>query len=315
MSVAQAHVINHHLVAGISAGALTSFLLNPLDLIKVRFQVADGTARSAVPNYTGVVSAFREVVKGEGFRGLYKGVAPAMSGSAISWGLYFYFYERIKGWHVNEGHAGKDGRLGTFTHMSSAMTAGACCVFLTNPLWLVKTRLQLQVEKATAPATAGSGKAPYGGMLGALRAIVREEGFRGLYRGLGPALLLTSHGAVQFGVYEEMKRLLEPADARGSLSSVTYFAMGAVSKVAASTATYPFQVVKARLQRRDSPYKGMGDCAVATWRKEGARGFYRGLWANTLRVVPASALTLVLYEKVRLASSTLEQRLLNAENV
>ena len=75
--------------------------------------------------------------------------------------------------------------------------------FLTNPVWVVKTRLQLQrgagaMRKLAAPATAprvaagaaAAVPAHYQGFADCLRQIAREEGLRGLYRGLGPSLLL-----------------------------------------------------------------------------------------------------------------------------
>ncbi|OEL31168.1 hypothetical protein BAE44_0007812 [Dichanthelium oligosanthes] len=85
----------------------------------------------------------------------------------------------------------------------------------TNPIWLVKTRLQLQTPKHH---TSG-----YSGFSDALRTILKEEGFLALYRGIGPGLLL---------------------------NSIDFAALGAGSKVAAILLTYPYQVIRARLQQR-----------------------------------------------------------------
>jgi len=80
----------------------------------------------------------------------------------------------------------------------------------------------------------------------AFRSIVKHEGILALYRGLVPALLLTSHGMVQFATYEDLKRRFARARETNWRPAVD-FCLGAASKVVASAATFPYSVVKARL--------------------------------------------------------------------
>jgi solute carrier family 25 folate transporter 32 len=151
---------------------------------------------------------------------------------------------------------------------------------------------------------------------------VREEGIRALYRGIVPAFLLTSHGAIQvrqsaraswctmmqifrrlqFGIYEELKHLL-PADRGATSGMLSTFAIGSVSKLAAASATYPYQVLKARMQQRTgtgrAPYSGLWDCATTLYREGGIRILYSGFAANVVRVVPSGAITLMVYERLR----------------
>jgi solute carrier family 25 folate transporter 32 len=117
--------------------------------------------------------------------------------------LYFFFYEKAKmRYRVMEGHdLSTSSTLTPGHHMAAAIQASAVTVSFTNPLWLVKTRLQLQLQHHSGNPGA------YTGMVHALRSIVATDGLVGLYRGFGPALLLTSHGAVQFAAYEKMKQL------------------------------------------------------------------------------------------------------------
>ena len=81
--------------------------------------------------------------------------------------------------------------------------------------------------------------------------------------------------------------------------------MGAASKVAASFATYPLQVIKSRLQQRQGmhgsqhQYVGVVDCAKTVIKHEGLAGFYKGIVVNLYKVVPTSALMLTVYEQVR----------------
>ena len=68
-------------------------------------------------------------------------------------------------------------------HMLSASGAGVATMCVTNPLWVVKTRLQTQHMGLQAKKVVGKGPAPlYTGTINALLRISREEGLAGLYR-------------------------------------------------------------------------------------------------------------------------------------
>lgn len=208
--------------------------------------------------------------------------------------------------------------------------AGVIMVLLFNPLWVVRTRLSLQGliydSKTHQPRH-------YTGLVDALKTIYLEEGVRGLYRGLGPALILTSHGSIQFAAYEELKKMAENylsknSDQQQQQHAFVSMVLGATSKIFASTITYPYQVIKSRLQQRNnapietnriSPeaniditemkvdtaasklkpkYKNSLDCMIKIWRCEGLKGFFRGVVPNALKVAPSAAITFVIYEEM-----------------
>ncbi|PSC71946.1 metal ABC transporter permease [Micractinium conductrix] len=358
-----------HALAGATAGLTTSLSLHPLDVIKTRLQVQDGA--SLLPAYRGTLDALRHIVREEGWRALYSGLTPALAGSGLAWGVYFFAYNRAKQRYQRQqlrrsGGGGSGGgaqqqqqqRLGPAMHLLSAAEAGTVVCFITNPIWVVKTRLQLQrrtlAQAAAAAAAPAAGGVPrqvlaggaaaaaetcaleYRGFVHAFVQIARCEGLRGLYKGLLPSLLLVSHGAIQFAVYEELKvaaqhlplsrftRSLDGLLGGGSsggagasagtgggsggghapreLSPAEITACGALSKLAASVATYPSQVLRSRLQQRMDAralqYTGVGDVIRKTLQREGIRGFYKGLAPNVLRVMPQSALTFLVYESV-----------------
>ncbi|KAG8441725.1 hypothetical protein GDO86_010781 [Hymenochirus boettgeri] len=284
------HVRYENLVAGLSGGVVSTLVLHPLDLVKIRFAVSDGLELR--PKYRGIIHCLATVWRSEGLRGLYQGVTPNMWGAGASWGLYFFFYNAIKAYK-------KEGRAEDLTsteHLLSAAGAGALTLCLTNPIWVTKTRLVLQYDAGIDPS-----KRQYRGMFHALGMIYRNEGIPGLYKGFVPGLLGTSHGALQFMAYEELKmkfnkHLNRPSDTK--LSTLEYITMAALSKIFAVTATYPYQVVRARLQDQHSRYTGVIDVISRTWRKEGVRGFYKGIVPNVLRVTPACCITFVVYENV-----------------
>ncbi|KAG8299680.1 hypothetical protein J6590_094926 [Homalodisca vitripennis] len=113
-------------------------------------------------------------------------------------------------------------------------------------------------------------------------------------------MLGVSHGALQFMTYEEMKNWYNksrhlPIDAK--MGTMEYLTFAALSKLFAAAVTYPYQVVRARLQDQHREYKGTWDCVDQTWRYEGTRGFYKGLLPYLLHVMPNICLVLLIYEK------------------
>lgn len=83
--------------------------------------------------------------------------------------------------------------------MIAASEAGILTLVMTNPIWVIKTRLCLQyTNDAKLPDN-------YNGMIDALVKIYKTEGVRGFYRGFVPGMFGVSHGALQFMTYEEMK--------------------------------------------------------------------------------------------------------------
>ncbi|XP_016848267.1 solute carrier family 25 member 32 isoform X2 [Anolis carolinensis] len=252
------HVRYENLVGGLSGGVLSTLVLHPLDLVKIRFAVSDGLKLR--PKYNGILHCLATIWREDGFRGLYRGVTPNVWGAGASWGLYFYFYNAIKAYKTEDRLEG----LGATEHLVSAAEAGAMTLCITNPIWVTKTRLVLQYE-----AGIDSSKRQYKGMLDALIKIYKYEGIRGLYKGFVPGLFGTSHGALQFMVYEELKTKYNRYKNRQfdlKLSALEYITMAALSKIFAVCATYPYQVVRARLQDQHNRYSGVVDVIRRTWR-------------------------------------------------
>ncbi|KAK9696215.1 Mitochondrial carrier protein [Popillia japonica] len=265
------HIKYEHLLAGISGGAISTLILHPLDLMKIRFAVCDG--RTTIPQYSSLTNAFYTIVKQEGVKGLYRGVAPNVWGSGSAWGCYFLFYNTIKNW-IQAGDSAQP--LGPTLHMIAAAEAGVLTLLVTNPIWVVKTRLCLQYGSEISVSSSKC----YRGMMDALVKIYQTEGVRGLYRGFVPGMFGVTHGALQFMTYEEMKAFYNryrklPYD--NKLTTGEYLIFAAISKLIAAAATYPYQVIRARLQDQHHTYEGTWDCIKRTWKYEKTRGFYKGL--------------------------------------
>ncbi|CBI17440.3 unnamed protein product, partial [Vitis vinifera] len=282
--------------AGAIAGFATVAAMHPLDVV-----LNDGRLTN-LPTYKNTAHAIFTITRLEGLRGLYAGFYPAVLGSTVSWGLYFFFYGRAKQRYSKNGTQ----KLSPGLHLASAAEAGALVSLCTNPIWVIKTRLQLETPLHQTR--------PYSGLYDALRTILKEEGWSALYRGIAPSLFLqVSHGAVQFMVYEELRKFVVEFKCKESnknlgsdaklLDSVDYAVLGASSKLAAILMTYPFQVIRARLQQRPNRdgiprYMDSWHVVKETARFEGFRGFYKGITPSILKNLPAASITFVVYENV-----------------
>ncbi|KAH6920148.1 hypothetical protein HPB50_028863 [Hyalomma asiaticum] len=284
------YVKSGHLIAGVSGGVASTLAVHPFDLLKIRLAVNDGGVSSR-PHYRGFLNAVATIFRQEGIVGFYRGVTPNCIGAGASWGFYFLFYNAIKS---QLSLSTRTEHLRPGQHMQAAAEAGILTLLMTNPIWVVKTRMCLQYSTSQLPE-----ELRYKSTLDALRKIYVCDGIAGLYRGFIPGVFGVSHGALQFMAYEEMKKFYQNYYGAGNqLGTLEYFAFAALSKLFATTSTYPYQVVRARLQDQHKKYSSVADCVSRTWRFEGCKGFYKGLVPNILRVTPATAITFVVYENI-----------------
>ncbi|XP_003387458.1 PREDICTED: mitochondrial folate transporter/carrier-like [Amphimedon queenslandica] len=279
-----------HLVAGLCGGVASTLVTHPFDLIKLRFAVQDGAVTDQRPKYQGLTHAFRTIYRQDGILGLYRGSSANVVGAGLSWGFYFFFYNAFK-FQAQDGNLKR--QLSPLMHMLLASCAGVLTLSLTNPIWVIKTRLCLP-DTESVPS-----HMRYKGLRDGLWKLYKYEGIRGLYKGYIPGLVGTSHGTIQFVVYEELKKTYcnyQSIPITAQLGPLTYIAMAATSKAVAASVTYPYQVIRARLQDQEQKYSGVISTIKRTWRNEGYKGFYKGLKPNLIKVVPATCITFVVYE-------------------
>lgn len=199
------------------------------------------------------------------------------------------------------GYRGRtqDEGLDSVDYLLSSGSAGVLTAVLSNPLWVIKTRML---------STGRSSPGAYTSMTNGLRTILKTEGTRGLFRGLAPALFGVTHGALQFMFYERLKIWRKharenidldphtrskgvggaPTGTAGNgggerkkgraLSNTDFLTLSAASKIMAGSITYPYRVVQTRMQTYDADavYSSARDAVVKIWRNEGVVGFYKG---------------------------------------
>ncbi|KAH8422654.1 putative mitochondrial carrier protein [Aspergillus melleus] len=184
-----------NLTTGAAARVAAGFVMMPVTVLKVRYE-------SDYYAYRSLYGAARDIVRTEGFRGLFSGFGATAARDAPYAGLYVLFYEQLKRRLATvavarEGTGGSiEQPLGSSSSSSINFVSGALAAGLattiTNPFDAVKTRLQLMPGK-------------YGNMMRAVRLMVHEDGVRSLFGGLGLRIgrkALSS--ALAWTVYEEL---------------------------------------------------------------------------------------------------------------
>lgn len=183
---------------GMGAETLSCIIFVPVDVIKERMQVQVKGAPSA---YHSAGHALRTILRDEGVRGIYKGYGATLLSFGPFSACYFLFYEQCKRAFRDMEHTKQ---LTVLQSLTCSASAGALASVLTNPLDLVKLRLQIQRYKGASYTGVA-----YRGVFHALTSVATTSGFRGLWRGAGARVAFhVPNTAITFAVYERCKHYL-----------------------------------------------------------------------------------------------------------
>lgn len=216
-------------------------------------------------------------MKREGIKGLYAGLDSALFGISITNFVYYYWYEWTRaGFEKAALKAGRPSkRLTTIESMIAGALAGSATVLLTNPIWVVNTRMTApQNEAEEALPGAKPKKAPT--TIGTLMKLIKEEGPQALFAGVLPALVLVINPILQYTFFEQLKNVVER---RRKLTARDAFYLGALGKLLATSITYPYITVKSRMHvaSKDGPKVGLNESLRKIIKNEGWKGLYNGM--------------------------------------
>ncbi|CAI9093379.1 OLC1v1028874C1 [Oldenlandia corymbosa var. corymbosa] len=346
-------------LAGAGGGIIAQIITYPLQTVNTRQQTErvakknnKAAAGSHQPNAAkrGTLFQIFDVIKNEGLGGLYSGLKPSLLGTAASMGVYYYFYQVFK--NKAEAIAAKNfrkgkgnGSVGMFSWLVVAAFAGSLNVLLTNPIWVLVTRMQThtQAEKKILEARREAllkqiserthsdalqqkldeleslKPTPYG-TLDAASEVYGESGIRGFWKGIVPTLIMVCNPSIQFMIYEtslgRLKRKRAEKNKSKGVSALEVFLLGALAKLGATVSTYPLLVVKSRLQAKQEiggnisqRYSGTIDAIVKMIRYEGFRSFYKGMSTKIVQsVLAASVLFMIKEELVKACAAVINGR-------
>jgi hypothetical protein len=181
------------LIASSSAVYFAEMLVtHPFEVLRTQIQTSQ-TASS--------IDIIRRNLNAGGVKGLYAGFWPAtfghLPGNCVYLMTYTYLKDALQK-AENARHSDRipDGRQAPWVSFTAAMGADAACVAFYCPVDVVVQRLYLQSNQG----------AQYSGYRDVVNAILKQEGWRGFYRGVGPILLNSlPASAVWWTIYEECK--------------------------------------------------------------------------------------------------------------
>ena len=168
-------MLSGNAIAGVVGGFTSSLIMHPLDVVTTRMQAQDGRI-SQFPIYKNPLRALVLIAKTEGFSRLYAGIVPNLVGSTTNWGIYFfgYNYSRnvMRAYIQRKDNSPESKELGPVSNLCCATATGCVSAIVTQPIWLAKTRMELQ----------HGANAQYRGMVHCIVTVVQKEGFRALFR-------------------------------------------------------------------------------------------------------------------------------------
>lgn len=284
--------------SGFIAGFATTIVTHPLDLIKIRLQLSTKLSarpfdllRDVIGNINRDGRAVYEASKKQKPLSLcylnqyYRGVGPNLLGNVSAWALYFSLYNEFK--HLMPSTEG------TTTYFTASTFAGLTISLITNPIWVLKTRIL---------STSSLERNSYKSLMDGVSQIYKNEGLSTFWKGSIPSMFLVFQASLNFTLYNHAKDYLILKLKAEELLTVQYMYASVFSKTVSMIFMYPSQVVRSRLQRYnfDHSLRTLVKVVKEIWTEEGRfKGFYRGLSANIVRVLPSTIITFVSYEMTK----------------
>ncbi|CAI2373782.1 unnamed protein product [Moneuplotes crassus] len=271
-------------------------LTSPIEVLKTRMQVQNDK-QFKVEMYQKIRESFLKIWRQEGFAGMFKGYRATLICTPIFNSIYFPIYEKLR---LTFAESYGQDKSSFSVVASSCSIAGLISSILTNPMWVVRTRMITEEFKAQGIPDY---EIKYKGLYRSIRRVWMNEGFLTLYSGLMASFLNLSHVLVYFTIYERTKIVLknniEPDSS--SLSSYLVSLSVIISKITASMVSYPSELVRARQHdTRNHDQRGNHFFKVVkrSYMSHGILGFYTGFSLNLLKILPQNIIVFMFYEKL-----------------
>lgn len=302
-----------HACAGGAGGLVAMTATYPLMGISTRAAVD----RSKHPGES-LFKAITTVIAKEGIRGLYDGLGSSLIGIGVTNFVYYFFFEAARDFiltskRFTRSAKAKLGALTTVESILAGLVAGVATALISNPIWVINTRQTVRVTQSDNETDRTKKAVKRKTFIQTLRHIVEKDGVRALWKGIGPALVLVTNPVLQYTAFEQLKnwlinirltaRAITPTS-KPLLGDMDFFWLGALSKLIATSITYPQIVIKSR-QQAMSNEPSVGKKKVNVWsamaevvQDEGFGGLYRGISSKLLQSILTAAILFASKERI-----------------
>ncbi|KIR24999.1 solute carrier family 25 (mitochondrial aspartate/glutamate transporter), member 12/13 [Cryptococcus deuterogattii LA55] len=288
--LAEAAQSTYNFIQGGIAGGIGAYAVYPIDLVKTRLQNQRSTVVGEVL-YRNAFDCVKKVYTNEGrVRAFYRGVLPQLVGVAPEKAIKLTVNELVR----KKATDPETGRIPLLMEIFAGGSAGGCQVVVTNPLEIIKIRLQMAGEITRAE---GGTAVPRGAFH-----VIKQLGLIGLYKGATACFARDiPFSMIYFTAYAHLKKDVFNEGHHGKvLSFGELLAAAGIAGMPAAYLTTPADVVKTRLQSQaragQTVYKGIVDGLSKIFREEGLRALFKGGLARVIRSSPQFAVTLACYE-------------------
>ncbi|CAE6444875.1 unnamed protein product [Rhizoctonia solani] len=326
-------------IAGGTAGCIAKTVVAPLDRVKILFQTSNPNFQKYSGSWTGAFRAIRDINQSNGLAGLFQGHSATLLRVFPYAAIKFLAYDQVH-YALMPTRADET----NFKRFFAGAFSGTLSVLFTYPLELVRVRMAYQTQASSRHAFVDAVRAIYtegnshpppsvvhtsvhtSGNVSSPTAMATMTKSSPLfttfpiskfYRGFSVTLIgMVPYAGTSFLVWGALRAALLPPPSSGTSGPprhrpIADLSIGAVSGAIAQTVSYPFEVVRRRLQvgglLRPRGFVGWGETVRAIWLKQGWRGFYVGLSIGYIKVVPMTAFFRYISERYPLTSQLIEE--------
>ncbi|CAF2992448.1 unnamed protein product [Rotaria socialis] len=278
-----------------TVGATASvYVGQPLDTIKTKLQTFPN-------NYKNFIQCGQTIFHENGLRGLYAGTLPSLLANTAENGILFMAYGQCQQFICVLRHKTSSEQLTTVENMAAGSVASIFSSIALCPTELVKCRIQtLHEMEHMNPLNNESSIFKKISPVGITRDIVREEGIRGLFRGLTTTLLRECPGyGCFFGGYELTRKVLAHENQKkGDIGFVKTWLSGGMAGICFWIIMFPIDAVKSRIQVF-KPKMSLPRYTLQIIKLEGFKVLYAGLAPTLIRTFLATGALFITYEQIR----------------